>query len=104
MIVKAIRAYKTVEYDQLLSGPAKELMSQNIIDPTWYSFDLFKECFDALCKVEVKNDSKVILQWGRARGKELIDSLYKHAVSDANLKTALDNYTRFHRSVFNFGS
>ncbi|OLS13192.1 MAG: hypothetical protein RBG13Loki_3173 [Promethearchaeota archaeon CR_4] len=103
MVVKAIRVNRTGAYDQLLSEEAKELVAQNIIDPLWYSFDFFKECFDAECQVDAKNDPKVILQWGREGGKALLKEIAKQGGSDANLKTALDNYTRYHRSLFNFG-
>jgi hypothetical protein len=103
LIVKGIRANKTGVYDQILSEQAKELVFQSVVDPVWYPFELFKEVLDALCQVDAKNDPKVIMQWGRQRGQELVTAIYKHSLSDANIKTALDAYTRFHKSVFNFG-
>jgi len=103
LVVTAIRANKTGAYNQILSEKAKELVFQSVVDPVWYPFELYKECFNAECQVDAKNDPKVIVQWGRNRGEELVTALYRHTVRDANLKTALDSYTRFHRSVFNFG-
>jgi len=68
-IVRAMRADKSGIYNKLLSDKAKELYTQRILDPVWYPFDTYKECFNALYQVDGKNDPRIITQWGRAEGR-----------------------------------
>ena len=103
LVVKIIKANKSGIYDKLLSDKAKELINQRILDPVWYPFDAYKECYDALCQVEGKNDPKVIMQWGRNSAEQVYSSLYKSSITGANVKAALDGFTRFHRTAYNFG-
>ena len=103
MIIIPIKANKTGIYDKLLSDKAKELLSQRILDPVWYPLDAFKECFDALCTIDVKNDPKIIMQWGENSAEKVFSSLYKTSISRPNLNAALVSFTRFHRTAFNFG-
>ncbi|OLS13194.1 MAG: hypothetical protein RBG13Loki_3175 [Promethearchaeota archaeon CR_4] len=98
-----IKANKTGAYDTLLSDQAKVLLAERLVDPTWYSYDLYKERFNALCKVEARNDRHTIIQWGRTLGDDLLHTIYKATVSEFNVKTALFRYARFHRMIFNFG-
>ncbi|MDD1778968.1 MAG: hypothetical protein LUQ65_12455 [Candidatus Helarchaeota archaeon] len=103
MIIKSIKANKSGIYDNMLSDKAKDLLSQRILDSIWYSFEVYKECFNALSQVEGKNNPLVIVQWGRHRSEELMTSIYQSAIIKTNLKIATENYKRFHRTVFNFG-
>ena len=102
LVAKAIKVNKSGIYNNLLSDKAKELLSQRILDPIWYPFEVYKECFNALSQVDANNNPLLIVQWGRNRGEELMTSIYKHSIIEANLKNATENYKRFHRSVFNF--
>jgi hypothetical protein len=103
LMVRIIRANKSGAYDNLLSDKAKQLMAGRLVDPLWYPYDLYKEFFNALCQVEAKNNPRVILQWGRTIGQEVMTSIYKHSIADANVRTAIYIFTAFHRTVFNFG-
>jgi hypothetical protein len=102
LTVKIMRLNKTGVYEKMLSDKAKELYNERILDPVWYSFEPYKECYNALCQVEANNDPRILMQWGRARGEELMTTIY-HSVKNVNIKTALYGYARFYRSVYNFG-
>ncbi|OLS14185.1 MAG: hypothetical protein RBG13Loki_2196 [Promethearchaeota archaeon CR_4] len=102
-LIIIIRANKTGAYDKLLSDKAKKLVAEHIFDPVWYPYETYKEIFNALCQVEATNNPRVILQWGRVRGREILSTIYKYTLTDDRVKAALFSYTRFHKAVFNFG-
>src|SRR4030042_6920459 len=102
IMVVIIKADKSGIYDTLLSYKAKALLNQRIVDPAWYAFEIYRECFDALCQVEAKNDPKIIIGWGRNRTKDLLSSIYKTFLTK-DLKKAFFNYSHLHRLTYNFG-
>ncbi|MFX1500188.1 MAG: hypothetical protein ACFFDH_04395 [Promethearchaeota archaeon] len=104
-IVKGIKAnhQKRGEYDAILSSRAKELLQKRILPGTWYSFEDYRECFDAVCFVEARNDPETIIGWGRREGKLTFKSIYHSTVFNGDLQLAAEKYTRFHRKIFSFG-
>ncbi|MFW9988240.1 MAG: hypothetical protein ACFFC3_06255 [Candidatus Odinarchaeota archaeon] len=38
-------------YNQILSDKAKELLNRRILAGSWYLYDAYRECFDALCSI-----------------------------------------------------
>ncbi|OLS13195.1 MAG: hypothetical protein RBG13Loki_3176 [Promethearchaeota archaeon CR_4] len=98
-----IKANKTGAYDALLSDKSKQLLAERIVDPVWYPFEPYKECFDALCQVEARNDRRIIIQWGRNLGEDLLKSVYKTSVTTINSTAVISSFVRFHSMIFNFG-
>lgn len=103
-IIKILRADKSGVYEHLLSTRAHDLSMQHILDPVWYSFSAFKECFNAMCQVEGKNSPTTLIQWGKKWGKKIMTTVYHSTFMDASLQTTIYGYTRFHRLAFNFGN
>ncbi|MFX1364204.1 MAG: hypothetical protein ACFFCE_04090 [Promethearchaeota archaeon] len=105
MIVKSIKAdrSKKGKYDQLLSEKGKEFLQQRILSASWYPMGYYRECFDALCLVEAKNDPKTLIKWGYLEGKRWLTTIYKSTVFKGDLHQAIEKYTRFHDMLFNFG-
>ncbi len=102
LMVKAIRANKTGIYDKLLSDDAKKLINQKILDSTWYPYDPYKECNEALIKVEANNDPEILHQWGKKYGEVIFTSIYKAQAHGENMKNAIENYRHFIKLAFNF--
>ena len=104
-IVKSIKAnrIKKVEYDKILSDKAKKLLSQRILSSSWYPFEEYRECFDALCDIEVKNNPINLNQWGHAEAIHWFTTIYQSTVVKGDPKLAVEKYSRFHKMVFNFG-
>jgi hypothetical protein len=101
-IVKQIKANKSGIYDTLLSDEAKKFIKQNILDSLWYSFESYKECSEALYKVEAKNDPAILNQWGKLYGELLFTSIYKSQVGDGSIKNAIEKYRHFLTLLYNF--
>ncbi|MFW9994637.1 MAG: hypothetical protein ACFFD4_21520 [Candidatus Odinarchaeota archaeon] len=100
-----IRANKSKRdvYDSMLSEEAKKLVYSRLMDPLWYPFDVYKECFNALCKVEANNDRDVIFEWGQMESEFLMTSLYKSSIKEGSVSTTLERYNRWHKHVHTFG-
>ena len=103
LIVKPIKANKSGNYDTLLSDKAKELLKQTILDTTWYPYELYRECYKALMKVEANNDPVVLHQWGQQYGELLFTSIYKSKLGHGRIDEAIQGYQRFHDLAYNFG-
>jgi len=103
LIIKAIRVDKSGIFDNILSEKAKDFINQRILDSIWYPFEIYKECFNALCKIGAKEKNEVLIQWGRMESERLMTRIYSQSITEGNLTTAMEKYARFHKMVFNFG-
>ncbi len=103
LTIVPIKANKTGIYQEILTESAINMLKERIFDSVWYPFDVYKDLFNAMCKVEAKNNSKIIIEWGKKFGEIMMTSLYKGSIVEGDIQKALDKYARFHRLVFNFG-
>ncbi|MCP4763708.1 MAG: hypothetical protein GY870_18195, partial [archaeon] len=103
MIAKAIRANKSGEYDKLLSDEDKEFLAQNILSASWYPFDIYKRCFNALAKVQAKGNMDICRQWGRIEGEATMTTIYKQTIIDGDPRKAIEKFKRFFKLMYDFG-
>ena len=75
--VKAIKADKTGACEKLLTEEDKKVASSLILASKWYPFEIYKNCFKAVCKVNAKNRADVLREWGRFAGEETMSNIYK---------------------------
>jgi len=68
--VKSIRANKSGIYDNLITEVDMQTVNKRILDAVWYPYEAFKNYFNAVCKVDAKDNVKIIQKWGYKRGKE----------------------------------
>lgn len=101
--VKAIKANKSDVYDGLLTRETKEAISKLILSSSWYGFDIYKNCFDAVARVEVKGNQNVCREWGRAYSESIMKSVYKSSIVKANPEAIMDRFKLVLKSMFNFG-
>ncbi|MFX1390454.1 MAG: hypothetical protein ACFE9Z_10355 [Promethearchaeota archaeon] len=104
-IIKSIKANKTKknEYNNILSEEAKEFLNQRILSSSWYPFEVYKECFDALCLVEGKNNPTMLTKWGQDEAEPWLKTIYAATIVKGDPQTAAEKFARFHKIVFNFG-
>ncbi|MFX1376541.1 MAG: hypothetical protein ACFFA0_12085 [Promethearchaeota archaeon] len=105
MVVKSIKANKGKwnEYNRILSDRAKEFLDRRVLVASWYPFELYKECIDALMLLDARNNPNTLVQWGHAEGKRSLTTIYKSSIAKGDVQTAADAYSRLHRMLFNFG-
>lgn len=101
--VKSIRANKSGIYDNLITEDDMETIKKRILDAGWYPYEAFKNCFNAVCKVDAKDNVKLIQKWGHKRGKETLSRLYKEPMMKRDLSSALFSYNMLFKRWFDFG-
>ncbi|MFW9988244.1 MAG: hypothetical protein ACFFC3_06275 [Candidatus Odinarchaeota archaeon] len=108
IIIRLVKAIKTSPkglkpYEQIFSDKAKEFLKQRILSATWYPFEEYRELYDALSFVEVRNNPSDLIQWGINGAKLLLTTTYQSTIYKEDIKMAFEKYSRFHKRVFNFG-
>lgn len=102
-VVSIIRSDKSGTFDRYFTEEDKQVINSTILSSSWYPFDVFKKCFNALADVFANGDMEVCRQWGVADGEELDESIYKTVVKDRNYKVAFEKIKLFWKLQFNFG-
>jgi len=103
VFAKTIRADKSGVYDALLTDEDKEIIAQRILSVGWYPFETYKNCFNAVYKVEGKNDPEICRQWGRINGELTMTSIYQGAIKKGDPEGALNLFKMYYKNMFNFG-
>ena len=101
--VKAIKADKSGTFEALLTSNDKEALSKLVLSSSWYPFETYKNCVNAVAKVVAQGDGETIRQWGRAYSDEIMTSVYKRAIKKGDPKAAMDQFAYVFKSMFNFG-
>jgi hypothetical protein len=102
-IVKGIKSDKSGVFDNLLTEEDKKLLSRTILLGSWYPYDVYKRCFNALAQVYAKGDMEICRQWGHAQGEEMIKSVYKSVLKEKNYKTAMERVKSIYKLMYDFG-
>ncbi len=102
-IVVSARLNKTGIYQETLTEKGLNLMNERIFDSVWYSHEAYKDVFNAVCKIEAKNNPKIIIEWGKKFGEIIMKSIYRGSIVEGSIKFALEKYARFHKLVYSFG-
>ncbi|MBW1845636.1 MAG: hypothetical protein JRI53_12730 [Deltaproteobacteria bacterium] len=102
-IVKGIKSDKSGAYDNLLTEEDKNLLSKTILLGSWYPYDVYKRCFNALAQVIAKGDMEICKQWGHAQGEGMIKSVYKSVLKEKNYKTAMEKFISLFKLMYDFG-
>ncbi|MFX1275133.1 MAG: hypothetical protein ACFFAT_08830 [Promethearchaeota archaeon] len=101
--VIAIRANRSGVYEEFITDEDWKIINQRILDAAWYPYETFKNCFNAVCKVEAKDNIKIIEQWGYDYGNHILDRIYKEPMRKRDLETAMNSYNGLFKLWFNFG-
>ncbi len=99
---KALKADKTGLYEGHLTQEDKEILSGLILPSSWYSFETYKNCFNAVSKVFAQNNPETIREWGREYSNQIMGSVYKRAIKEGDPKLAMEHFAFVFKSMFNF--
>ncbi|MFO7557939.1 MAG: hypothetical protein R6X10_03835 [Desulfobacterales bacterium] len=99
---KAIKADKTGLYDDHLTEEDKKVLSGLILSSSWYSFETYKNCFNAVSTVIAQNNPETLLEWGREYSNQIMGSVYKRAILEGDPKQAMEQFVFVFKSMFSF--
>ncbi len=98
--VKAIKADTSGRFDPLLSDKAKAIMENRVLASNWYPFDAYKECFQAVCKVNAQSNPGVMHQFGRQAGEETMKSIYRTVFSKSDAEGVMESFRVIGKTVY----
>jgi len=102
--VKAIKADKSGAYDKILSQKTKDTISKLVLPSSWYDWDIYKNCLNALTEIVANNDMNIIREWGKISSSAIMGSVYKSSVVKGDLVSAMERFKFVHKSIFSFGT
>ena len=102
--VIGVRADKSGACDKNLTDEDRKAISGKILASSWYPFDIYKNCVNAVVKEIAKGNMELLRQWGR----DFVDSTYKHIYknlfSEKNPKRAMKGHQMMFKTLYDFVS
>jgi hypothetical protein len=102
-LVKMIRKEKGGAFDTYLTTKDLEIISQKILPSTWYPYETFKHCLEAIFAVTAKNDLEVAKEWGRFVCQAVMTTIYKTLMKGCDPSSYIKKYEVTHRNLYDFG-
>ncbi|MBN1800446.1 MAG: hypothetical protein JW891_03015 [Candidatus Lokiarchaeota archaeon] len=102
-VARGIRSDKTGLYEDLISEEAKELISKRILSSSWYPFEIYKNCLNAVARIVIKGNMTIVRNWGVDYFDELLPTVFKEGIKGEEIHKAMEKYKRFLSMVYNFG-
>ena len=101
-VAKSIRSNKSGVYDTLLKEKDKEIINSRILPSIWYPFENYKNCLNALIKIEAKNNLENCIEWGRFDVVSTMKGVYSNAIVKGDIKATMEKFNRIFKLMFNF--
>jgi len=102
VVVNWIRSNKSGIYNGLLSDKDWEVINNRILPSIWYPFENYKNCLNALIKIEAKGDMETYIKWGRIDVIDKMEGFYSHIIVKGDIKATLEKFSRIFDLMFNF--
>ena len=98
--VRSIKADKSGMCNSLLTDEAREVARSLILASKWYPFDVYKSCFEAVCRVYIKSDPEAMRQWGRTYGEQTMTSIYGMVFAKTHALAGMDAFRDIAKNVY----
>lgn len=89
-VVKAIKADKSRNWDQILSATAREMVSREILSSVWYPYEPFMECLKKVFEFYGNNDPEIAKAWGKENGRRVFEGVYSKIVVPGDPEASLE--------------
>jgi len=104
VVAKWIRSNKSGIYNDLLLDKDWEVINSRILPSVWYPFENYKNCLNALIKVEAKGDLETCIKWGQIDVIDKMEGIYSHTIVKGDIKATLEKFSRIFNLMFNFSN
>ena len=98
--VRSIKADKSGQCESLLTDEAKEVAGSLILASKWYPFEVYKSCFEAVCRVYIKSDPEAMRQWGRMYGEQTMTEIYGMVFTKKDALAGMAAFRDIARNVY----
>ncbi|MFX1275135.1 MAG: hypothetical protein ACFFBP_16270 [Promethearchaeota archaeon] len=102
-VIQIIRANKTGAFDSILTEEEKKFVNQEILDAVWYPYEVYKNLYAMVGKIEAKGEMDIIINSSYDLAKMVIKGMYKGLRLKRTIRHALTSYLHLIKLWFNFG-
>jgi hypothetical protein len=102
-LVKMIKKDKSGVYNNYLTEKDKAIISQKILPSSWYPFDMYKRCLNAIFEVIAKKDLKIAKEWGRIECQTAMSNIYARVIEGCDPLSFIKRYEVTHQNFYDFG-
>ncbi|MFC1884092.1 hypothetical protein ACFL2O_04915 [Thermodesulfobacteriota bacterium] len=78
---KGVRGDKSGACDKYLTDEDRKIISAPILVSSWYPFETFRRCINAVCEVFAKGNTEIIRGWSRKYAENTYKDIYKNLFS-----------------------
>ena len=100
--VKSIRGNKSGAWDKCFSDEDIKMIFGHILESSWYPYETYIKCVNAVSKIVAKDNMKTIRQWGRDWAYTGNDGVYKNVYIKARPRRALKYRQLLVSQIFDF--
>jgi hypothetical protein len=101
-MVKVIRAFKDLPWDQYLTPGDLELVRAMVIPTAWYPIEAYQRMGVAVFKLVAKGSEEAVRKFGSAAMKELFEGPYRPFLDKHDPVEAVSKFFELRKSLFNF--
>jgi hypothetical protein len=101
-MVKVIRAFKDLPWDQYLTPEDFEIVKSMVIPTAWYPIEAYQRMGLAVYKLVAKESDDVVRKFGQAAMKELLSGPYRPFLVKDDPVEAVHKFFELRKSMFNF--
>ncbi|MFC1884094.1 DUF2378 family protein [Thermodesulfobacteriota bacterium] len=100
--VKGVRGDKSGECDKYLTDEDREIISGHVLASSWYPFETYLNCVNAVANVVAKDDMEKIRAWGRDFVDMAYKGIYKNLFSEKDPRRAMKSRQLMFKTLYDF--
>ncbi len=102
-LVKIIKSDKSGVYDTYLTNRDRDIIDHKIFPSSWYPFETYKRCLNAIFEVIAKKDPEAAKEWGRVTCKKVMTGVYTTVMKGCDPLTYLQKCETINKQFYDFG-
>ena len=102
--IKAIRADKATDYSRWLTDEDREVVAGTVFSSSWYPFETYRRCCQAVFHTYAKGDPQVLRDWGAENAEAVIKQTYATHIIAGQPLESLKKHLNAIGLFFDFGS
>ncbi|MFC1884091.1 DUF2378 family protein [Thermodesulfobacteriota bacterium] len=98
--VKGVRGDKSGACDKHLTDEDRKVISGKILASSWYPYDTYRRCVEAVSKEVAKDNLDTIRGWGRAFVDSVYKDIYKNLFSENDPRKAMKSRQMMFKTLY----
>jgi hypothetical protein len=98
--VKGVRGDKSGACDRYLNDQDRKIISGRILASSWYPYDTYRRCVEAVSKEVAKDNMDIIRGWGRDFVDKEYKDIYKNLFSETDPRKAMKSRKLMYKTLY----